>query len=115
MMLFKCPIRDIMPVISRPLVGIDSDDEHHKVIIKRQTKNEKDKDTSKNFVPLPTGSTVAVECEDGGLWIHGTIEGKGDHNHRNRSYIIHITDRKISYMKQTAYQINTDICRTIPP
>ena len=57
----------------------------------RQTKNDKDKDTSKNFVSLPLGSTVVVQCEDGGPWTHGTIEGKGNHNHHDRSYKIHIT------------------------
>ena len=36
--LFNHPITDIMPVINRPPIGIDNDDEHHKVIIKRQTK-----------------------------------------------------------------------------
>ena len=91
MMLFNCPIRGIMLVINRLPIGIDNDDEHHKMIIERQTKNDKDKDTSKNFVSLPTGSTVLVQHEDGGLWTHGTIEGKGDHNHHNRSYIICIT------------------------
>ena len=50
MVLLNCPIRGAMPVINRPLIGIDNDDDHHKVIIKRQTKNDKDKDTSKNFV-----------------------------------------------------------------
>ena len=40
---------------------------------------------------LPIGYTVAVQCEDGGLWTHGMIEGKGDHNHHDRSYHIHIT------------------------
>ena len=52
-MLFNCPIRGIMPVINRPPIGIDNDDKHHKVIIQRQTKNNKDKETSKDFVPLP--------------------------------------------------------------
>ena len=30
-------------------------------------------------------STVAVQLEDGGPWIHGTVVGKGDHNHNNKS------------------------------
>ena len=80
-----------MPIINRPLVGVDNDDEHHKAIIKRQTKNCKDKDTSKNVVSIPIVSTVAVQWEDGALWTHGTIEGKVNHNHRDRSYYIHIT------------------------
>ena len=84
-LLFNCPIRGIMPIFNRPPHG----EEDHEVIIKRQTKN--DKDTSKSFVSNPIGSTVAVQWEDGGLWTHGTIEGKGDQSHHNRLYHIHIT------------------------
>ena len=40
---------------------------------------------------IPIGSTVVVQWEDGRLWIHGAILGKGDHNHRNRSYKIQVT------------------------
>ena len=87
-MLFNCLIRGIMPVINRLLIGIDNDDEHHKAIIKRQTKNDQDKDTSRNFVSLPIGFTVVVQHEDGGPWTYGTIEGMGDHNHHGRSYHI---------------------------
>ena len=74
--LFNCPIRGIIPVINRPLDGIDNDEEHPEAIIKRQTKNDKDKDTSKNFVSIPIGSTVSVQWKDGGSWTHDTIEGK---------------------------------------
>ena len=42
MLLFNCPIRGILPVINRLPIGLDNDDEHHKVMIKRQTKNDKD-------------------------------------------------------------------------
>ena len=40
---------------------------------------------------LPIGSTVVVQWEDGGPWIHGTIIGKGDHNHHNQSYNVQVT------------------------
>ena len=43
------------------------------------------------IVSIPIGSTVAVQQEEGGPWTHGTAEGKGDHNHHDRSYNIHIT------------------------
>ena len=42
-MLFICPIRGIMPIINRPLVGIDKDEEHYETLIKRQTKDDKSK------------------------------------------------------------------------
>ena len=90
--LSNCKIRGIMPIINRPLVGIGNDEEHHKVMIIRQTKKDKDKDSSKNFVFIPIGSTVMVQQEDGGPWTHGTIEGKGDQNHHDR--LCHIYIRK---------------------
>ena len=34
-------IRGILPVINRPPVGIDNDQEHYEVIVKRQTKDDK--------------------------------------------------------------------------
>ena len=40
-MMFNCLIRGIMPIINRPPVGADNDDEHHKAILKRQTKNDR--------------------------------------------------------------------------
>ena len=49
-----------MPVINRLPVGSDNDEEHHKVIIDRQSRNDKVDDTSKRFVSLPIGSSVVV-------------------------------------------------------
>ena len=80
-----------MSIINRPLIGFDNDEEHHTALIERQNKNNKDKDTSKNLVSLPLGSTVMVQREDGGPWTHGTTEAKSDHNHHDRSYKICIT------------------------
>ena len=64
------------------------------MIIKRHTKNDKDKDTFKNFVSIPIGSTIAVLWGDGGPWSHGTNEVKGDQNHHDRLYHIHITKQE---------------------
>ena len=51
-MLLNYLVSGIMPIINRPPVSIGNDDEHHQVIINRQTKNEKEKDSSKNcFYP----------------------------------------------------------------
>ena len=80
-----------MPIINRPQVGIDNNEEHHEVITKKQTKNDKDKDTSKDFVSIHIRTTVVVQWEDWGLWTHGMIEGKGNQNHHDRSYHICIT------------------------
>ena len=72
-------------------MGIDKDEEHYEVLGKRQTKDDKNQGTPRNYVSIPMGSTVMVQHEDGGLGIHGTVEGKSDHNHHDRSYNIHIT------------------------
>ena len=59
--LFNCPIRGIMPIINRPLGGIDNDQEHYEVITKRQIKDDKSKGTLKIYVSILIGSTVAVQ------------------------------------------------------
>ena len=75
--------RGIMPIINRVLLSIVNDDEHHKVLVERQTKNNKKYDTARNYTLLPIGSTVVVQREDGDRWIHGTIVVKGDYDHDN--------------------------------
>ena len=56
----------------------------------RQHINNPNNDASQIFASIPIGSTVVVQREDGGPWTHGTIVGKGDHNHHNQSYNIQI-------------------------
>ena len=72
-----------MPVLDRMPVGGDNDDEHHSKLVHMQHKNDTYNDASPIFASIPIGSTVAVQQEDGGLWTHETIVGKGDHNHHN--------------------------------
>ena len=40
-LLFNHPIKGIMPIISRPLVGINNDEGHHEALVNRQTKDDK--------------------------------------------------------------------------
>ena len=55
-------------------------------------KNDKNHDTSRNYVFILVGSIVVVQCEDSGLWTNGTTVGKGDLNkNNNRTYTIYIT------------------------
>ena len=54
-------------------------------------RDDKNKGTPKNYVSIPIVSTVVVQQEDGGPLTHGMIEGKGDQNHHDRSYHIHMT------------------------
>ena len=37
-LLFKCPTRGMMPIINRAQTSIDNEDEHHKTLVKRETK-----------------------------------------------------------------------------
>ena len=88
-LLFNCPIKGILPIINRLPMGIDNDEGHYEVLVKRQTKDYQNQGTPRNYVSIPTGSTVAIQCEDRGTWTHGTLEGKGYHKHHDRSYNIH--------------------------
>ena len=91
MSLFNHPIRGIMPIINRPPVNSNNDDEYCGTLVKRQTKMDKKHDTSRNNASIPLGSTAVIEHEDGGLWSHVTVVGRRDHKHSNRSSMICIT------------------------
>ena len=91
MLLFSHPVCSVMPVINRKPASVDNDDEHHMKLIHRQSKTNTNNATSQVFVSLPTGSTVVVQWEDRGLWTHGIIVGRGNHNHHNWSYNIQVT------------------------
>ena len=80
-----------MPVIYRKPVIADNDNEHHIKLVHGQSKNDTNNDASQVFVSIPIGSTVVVQWEDGGPWTHGTIVGRGNHNHHNWSYDIQVT------------------------
>ena len=60
-MLFNHLIRGILLVINRPPVGIDNEHEHYEVIVKRQMKDDKGRDTIKMYVSMPIWSTVALQ------------------------------------------------------
>ena len=80
-LLFNHPIRGIMSIINRPLISSNNDDDDYEVLVKRQKKNDENHDTSRNYASIPIASTVAVWQEDGGLWTHCTVVGKGGHNY----------------------------------
>ena len=94
-----------MPIINRLPINSDNDDEQYKALFNRQAKNDKKYDTTRNYHLFSMGSTVAVQQEDGGLWTHGTVVGRGDPSHKNRSYTIRVTKigciitRKSKYIK----------------
>ena len=64
------------------------------MLVNKQTKDDKIQGTPRKYVSILIGSTVMVQCEDGGPWTHGTIEGKGNHIHHERFYNVHITQTR---------------------
>ena len=50
-----------MPKINRPPVNSNNDDEHYEVLVKGQTNNDKNHDTSRNDASFLLGSTVVVQ------------------------------------------------------
>ena len=80
-----------MLIISRSPISVNNDEEHYEALVNRPVKDDKNQGTPRKYVSIPTGSTVAVQCKDGGPWTHGTLEGKGNHNHQEKSYNICIT------------------------
>ena len=54
-MLFNCPIRGIMPIINRPWVGRDNDEEPLKYTNKKAIKDAKNQGTPTNYVSIPIG------------------------------------------------------------
>ena len=52
-----------------------------------QNKSFKNADTLKEPI-ISTGSTVAVQCDDGSQWTQDTIIEHGDANHSGQLYII---------------------------
>ena len=101
-LLFNHLVCSVMPMIDRKPVNIDNDDEHHIKLFHRQGKNHTNNDASQVFASIPIGSNVVVQWKDGGLWTHGIIIGKGNHNHHSWSYNIQVTtmERIITHNQQ---------------
>ena len=49
------------------------------------------KETHKSCTLLHTGSTVAVQMENGSLWTYGKVMGHGSEDHSDRSYKMRVT------------------------
>ena len=46
----------------------------NEALVNRQTKDDKNNDTVRNYDSFPIRSTVVVQCQDGGPWTHGSGE-----------------------------------------
>ena len=82
-----------MPIINRLPVNSNNDDGYYGVLVKRQPKNNKKHNTSRNDASFPIGSTGAVQQKDSGMLTHGTVVRRGLHNHNNRPFMICITKK----------------------
>ena len=80
-LLFHRAARGILPKCSRPSV-LCNDENKHVALVNRQAHAYVDIDSCKNIPFLHTGSTVVVQHDDGGPWMHGTIVG---HRHTANS------------------------------
>ena len=80
-----------MPIINRPPIHLNNDDEHYEALIMQHIKSDKNHDTPRIYASIPIGSTVAVQCKDGGPCTHGTVESNGNHNYNGRAYTIWVT------------------------
>ena len=87
MLLLNHLIRGITPIINRLPINSNNDDDHYEELVKRQMKHDESHDTFRNYNSSPV---VVVKQENGRLWSHGTVSGKGDHNYNNRCYTIHV-------------------------
>ena len=87
---------------------MDNDEERYEALINRQAKNDKKYDTAINYNLFSIGSTVVVvQQEDGGSWTHGTVVGRGDHNHNNRSYTIRVTETGLIITRKSKHTKTT--------
>ena len=56
-----------MPIVNRPPINSINGDEHYEALVKRQTKNNKNNDTLRNYASFSMGSTVVAQYEGGGM------------------------------------------------
>ena len=72
-----------------------------------QGKMTKNNDTLKGSSLIPVGSTIAVQCENSGLWTHGTLISHGDMVYINRSRKEQLTKTKQLIVRNTKHRKTT--------
>ena len=82
-LLFNHPIKGIMPILNRPPVHTNNNDDHYETLVERQAKADKYYDTLRNYNSIQMGSTVVIQREDGRLQNYGTKIEKGDQKHND--------------------------------
>ena len=72
-----------MPMLHRPPINTNNNDDYYETLMERQGKAEKNYGAPRNYNSVPVGSTVVVQRKNGGPWTHSTIIDKEDPNHTN--------------------------------
>ena len=70
---------------------INADDRNYEALKTWQDNYLKGNDTCKASFPFPEESTVAVQVEDVGPWVHGVIVEVNSTDHNGWSYIVRVT------------------------
>ena len=60
--------------MNREPININNDNAHYEALKVGQNKYIKGNDTDKDSLPFPVGSTISIQHEDGGSWMHGVIK-----------------------------------------
>ena len=90
-MLLNRLIRGMLPQMNRDPINQDNDDQHCEALEAHQRKNDRGKNTLKDLPIFITGSTVAVQWKDRGLWTHGVIVKPNNDKHREYYHTIWVT------------------------
>ena len=89
--LFNRLTTGLMPIISRQPIMHNNDENNHAVLVNMHPWSCKETMTHVNISFLPTRSTVVMQCEDGGHWMHENIVRHGFEVHNGRYYKIQVT------------------------
>ena len=90
--------------MNRELININDDDAHYEAL-----KTIMDNDTCKNSLSFPIGSTVSIQYENGGPWMHRIIKQLDNNDHNGRFYIVRVTKTGRLIMHNTMPICNTPI------
>ena len=89
-LLFNRLIRALLCKMNRLPVIFNANDECYEALQTWQDKYINGSDTHKDSFSFLMGSTLAIQCKDGGLWIHGIVEEVKGTDHHGCSYIIRV-------------------------
>ena len=105
------PARGLFQRFSKPCVMCDNDEGDHVALKNRQPQANKGKHTYVNISLFPTGSTITVQCEDGGPWTHRTVIRHGSEDHNRGCYKSRV---KRTNQNQSTSDSHPHICRRLP-